>query len=169
MLDKIKMNKKIFIGYWFYMVGSIIAFIMSFLVIAFFIARTIIAPQEAIVKMCVYTFITIITGVTLMALMGYYMMQFVVVTEEEIKVRCLWCTVRKLRWEEIKEVRCERYYVSGKGAFSFNWYVFDDGVKRQEKSGVVKKNTHITLVASKRAKKAIEEFWKGEIKDKTIT
>lgn len=163
------MKKKIFIGYWFYMVGSIIAFAISLFVIVFIVARTIIAPQELIVKMCVYSFITTIIGITLIAFMGYYMMQFVIVTEDGIKVRCLWCTIRKLRWEEVKEVRFQHFYVSVNGAFSCNWYVFDDGINRNEKSGVVKKNTHITLVASKRAKKVIEEFWKGEIKDNTIT
>lgn len=82
----------------------------------------------------------------------YFFIQFTILTEEGIKVRCLWCTIRKLTWEEVKEVRLESFYVSVEGFFSSKWYLFDDGEQRIIKNGLVNKKTHITLNYSKRAK-----------------
>ena len=70
-----------------------------------------------------------------------------------------------MKWEEVREVRKERFYVSVEGGFTSGWYVFDDGVERVMHSGIIKKNTHIAIPANKRNKKIIEQFWQGEIKE----
>ena len=107
----------------------------------------------------------LILAIVVIAL-GAYMLQFTIISESGIKTRCLWRTIRKLKWEEVKEVRLESFYVSSANGFTSRWYVFDDGEERFQKNGIVHKNSHITLLYSKRAQRAVETFWKGEVVNK---
>jgi hypothetical protein len=163
------MKKRIFLGYWFYFFGAIIADIGTLAVVLFQVLSLIYVPVEVnpdVVTLYWSVPLTILMAIFMIGAMGYVGMQFTIISEEGIKVRCLWCTIRKLKWAEVKEVRCECFYVSVQGAFSSRWYVFYDGVDRPIRNGIAWKNSPITLPFSKRATKAINEFWKGEIIEK---
>ena len=98
----------------------------------------------------------------------HFLFQYTVISEKGIKARTVWRTLRALKWEEVKEVRYERFYVSVQGGFTTGWYVFDDGVERKQANGLVGKYSHITVKASRRAKKIIETFWHEPIVEKVI-
>ena len=57
------------------------------------------------------------------------------------------------KWEEVTEVCLQKFYVSVEGAFTSKWYVIRDGVNRPMRNGLTRKDSHITLPASKRTKK----------------
>ena len=168
------MKKHVFLGYWFYLVGAIIFISLSIGLIAFMAVMLItVSPEvnptitELYWGLPLYAFLAIICTY----LTGYYMVQYVIVSEVGIKARCLWFTIRTLKWEDIKEVRLEKFYVSVDGAFTSGWYVFDDGVERKKiGNGVIlrKKANHITLPSSKQAKKIIELYWHEPIVTKPI-
>ena len=110
--------------------------------------------------------LSILIALFMIFLMGYYIVQYVVISEEEIKVRCLWFTIRKLKWEEIKEIRYERFCVSIPGGVTSGRFVFDDGIERKQIGNgnmLRKKANYITLTASKRAGKIIEIYWRKPI------
>ena len=167
------MKKQIFAGYWFYVIGgSICGFLLPIGWIIFEVLQILTVSKETNPTMVVayYAFpFVILTCFYLMFAIGYYALQFTIISESGIKTRCLWRTIRKLKWEEVKEVRLESFYVSSANGFTSRWYVFDDGEERFQKNGIVHKNSHITLNYSKRAKRAVETFWKGEVVDKIYT
>ena len=166
------MKKQVFAGYWFYVFGGIFGFFGSFgLVIMEFVFLFTVSPEEnPTVKDLAYAIpISIILCILFVTALGAYLLQFTIISESGIKTRCLWRTIRKLKWEEVKEVRLESFYVSSANGFTSKWYVFDDGEERFQKNGIVHKNSHITLNYSKRAKRAVETFWKGEVIDKIYT
>ena len=159
-------NKKIVFGHWFYLIGGIILMLVSVVSPIFFLIMDILylpRPWDS-VEYC-FLILIIIAGSSEFFLVGRYTIQFTVFTKDGIRARCLWGTIRYLKWEDVKEIRNERFFVSVQGGFTSGWYLFDDGVERVIRSGIVKKNTHITIPANKRNKKIIEEFWQGEIKE----
>ncbi|MBE7067979.1 MAG: hypothetical protein E7381_01615 [Clostridiales bacterium] len=161
-------NKKIVLGSLFYFIGGIVESLLSIALFIFELLSLIfISPKvNPTITALYYGFpITTIACIVVVVGMGYIAFQFTIFTKDGIRVRCLWGTIRYLKWEEIKEVRNERFYVSVQGGFTSGWYLFDDGVERVKRSGIIKKNTHITIPANKRNKKIIEEFWQGEIKE----
>lgn len=165
------MKKKVFLGYWFYFFGGIILSLVSVGLVVFELAQIITVPIEVNPTMRVsyicFPFI-LIMAVFMVYMMGRNMFQFTIMTEEGIKARCLWNTIRKLKWEEVKEVRYEKFYVSVQGAFNCGWYVFDDGVERPQKNGLMSKKSHIVLPATKRVREAINQFYNGEVIEKII-
>lgn len=165
------MKKRIFISYWFYFLGGIILVLGSMGLVIFEIVQILTISKE-VNPTIIYSYYFFPLLVLLMFYMtfiaGYLLFQFIILTEEGIKVKCLWGTIRKLKWEEVKELRLEKFYVSTPGAFTAKWYVFDDGVNRKFTNGIASKKSHITLPYSKHKQKAIEEFWKGEIVEKIL-
>ena len=142
------MKKQVFAGYLFYVFGGIFGFFGSFgLVIMEFVFLFTVSPEEnPTVKDLAYAIpISIILCILFVTALGAYMLQFTIISESGIKTRCLWRTIRKLKWEEVKEVRLESFYVSSANGFTSRWYVFDDGEERFQKNGIMHKNSHITL------------------------
>ena len=161
-------KRKIVFGYWFYNIGALIMMTLSLAESIFVVVQVITVSSEVnpTIKALYYLGPFVIIGLILFIyLLGYSVFRFVIFTKDGIRVRCLWGTIRYLKWEEIKEVRNERFYISVQGGFTSGWYLFDDGVERVARSGIVKKNTHITIPANKRNKKIIEQFWQGGIKE----
>lgn len=141
--------------------------------IVFEIAQIVMVSPEVNPTITVFYWllpISILMAIFMIFLMGYAV-QYVIVSEEGLKARCLWFTIRTLKWDEVKEVRCERFYVSVEGGFTSGWFVFDDGVERKQignGSVLRKKANYITLTASKRARKTIETYWNGPIVENQI-
>lgn len=165
------MKKQVFVGYWFYVIGGSICGLLLPLGLIIFEALQILTVSKEtnptiVVSYYAFPFIVLLCS-CLMFVIGYYALQFTIISESGIKTRCLWGTIRELKWEEVKEVRLESFYVSSTNGFTSRWYVFDDGEKRLQKNGIVHKNSHITLLYSKRAQRAVETFWKGEVVNKT--
>lgn len=163
-------EKQVFVGYWFYVFGGIFGFLLAFVCTGMqLVALLTVSPEvNPTIKDLYYSLpISIIIIIPFVIVLGYYMLQFTIISESGIKTRCLWGTIRELKWEEVKEVRLESFYVSSTNGFTSRWYVFDDGEKRLQKNGIVHKNSHITLLYSKRAQRAVETFWKGEVVNKT--
>lgn len=169
--QEVTMKKRVFTTYWFYFYGGIFIVLFCVGVIISEVIQIITVSVEVNPTMEVSYWllpVLILLAIFMIAAMGFVCFQFTILTEDGIKVRCAWFTIRKLKWEEVKEVRLERFDISVPGAFKSKWYVFDDGVKRSQKNGLASKAGHITLSYSKRAKRAVEEFWKGEIKENAI-
>ena len=165
------MKKKVFLGYWYYLFGGVILSLLSIVCVVLQIVILICIPKEVNPTVTVLYWglpLMFILAVLIIFILGRNILQFTIMTEEGIKARCLWNTLRKLKWEEVKEVRYERFYVSVQGAFSCGWYVFDDGVERVQRNGLMTKKSHITLPATKRVRKAIHQFYKGEVVEKVI-
>ena len=160
-------KKKILFGYWFYNIGCIIAIILSvammvFMIVSFILLKETFDQKLSEISCCLIAIIVIY-------LSGYHVFRITIFSEEGIEVRGMWCTIRKLKWEEVKEVRNERFYVSVEGGFTSGWYLFDDGVERpRHHSGLCNKKTHITIPANKKNKQIIEEYYQGEIVEKCI-
>lgn len=158
------MKKQVFLGYWFYLFGMTIAISLSICMIVLEVWQLItIPPEENSTITALYWGlpISILVLITLIYLMGYCSLQFIILSENGIKARCLWFTLRELKWEEVKEIRYERLNVSVQGGFTSGWFVFDDGIERKQigNGSVLRKNANqITLHASKRARRAIEYF-----------
>ena len=165
------MKRKVFLGYWYYFFGGIILAFVSIGLVVFEIAQLITVPKEVNPTITVLYWmlpLTFLGAVFMTCMMGFFMIQFTIMTEEGIEARCLWRRIRKLKWEEVKEVRYERFYVSVQGAFSSGWYVFDDGLERSQANGLMGKTTNITLPATKRVRKAINQFYKGEVIERVV-
>lgn len=161
-----KKKRKIILGYWYYtIVGGVFALILPWGPIVIMVMQM---AYISLLPALYYFLLWIAVCGLLWGLIGYYAIQFTILTEDGIKVRCLWRTIRKLKWKEIKEVRLEKFWVSVQGGFSSKWYVFDDGVERPFTNGIAHKNTHITLPSSERTKKIVGEFWTGGIIEKVI-
>ena len=154
------MKKKVIFGYWFYNITSIIFIGMGVIGIIFVYKYD--GPFWA--------YIPFIVNVAYFSIIGFvYLFQLTVFSDTGIKTKTVGRTIRELKWDEVKEVRYERFYVSVAGGFTSGWYVIDDGVVRQQRNGLVRKNSHITVRATKRARKVIEEFWHGPIVEKQIS
>ena len=155
--------RKIIFGYWFYTIGIIIFILAGLGLSLLIIALGIVYPEDYIASQFsgwIILVIMFLSGtVFLVIIAGSQIIQFVVVSEKGIKIRAPFRTIRALEWSEVKEVRHEKFYVSVHGGFSTGWYVFDDGMERKQYSGFVSKKSHITVHASKRARKIIEAFW----------
>ncbi|MCL2796653.1 MAG: hypothetical protein FWD58_01170, partial [Firmicutes bacterium] len=86
-----------------------------------------------------------------------------------IVAKCLWGTIHKYLWDEIKEVYIERFAVSHSWGFKSRWIVFNDGREgTKERNGIVTEDSFIRLKYSKRALKAVKQFWLHEIGEKEI-
>ena len=160
------MKKHVFFGYWYYRFIFINFFVFSAITIGIMTYSLIeVSPEDNSSIPMLYWLVPLFTVIliTVMAVLGYYMLQWVVVSEEGIKARCLWCTIRKLKWEEVKEIRYEMFYVNREWAYSSGWYVFDDGAVRRQRSGIFNKKSHITLRATKRAEEVIGKYWQQPI------
>lgn len=159
------MKKQIFFPYWFHFLAALI---FPLLCIALLVLEILLPIEDgSTLYWCLP--LTVIMTIFMIIAMGYYMMQFTIITNDAIKVRCLWCTIRTLKWQDVKEVRYESINVSVQGGFTRGCYIFDDGITRKKignGSVLRKKANDITLPASKRAKIVIEEFWKSKIINK---
>lgn len=156
------MKKQIFFPYWFHILAALI---FPLLCIALLVLE-ILLPTEDVQTLYWCLPLTVIMTIFMIIAMGYYMMQFTIITNEVIKVRCLWCTIRTLKWQDVKEVRFEGVNISVQGGFSRGCYIFDDGIVRKKvgNGSILRKEAnYIVLPASKRAKVVIEKFWKNEI------
>ena len=156
-----KKDKKVFLTYWFYIFGFFIGTILTMGEVVFCIVCLCTDSKEVILYYL--TPIMIIMMVFMISVSGYYHFQMTILTPEGVKSRCLWCTIRELKWEEVKEVRLQAYYVSVQGGFASGWFVFDDGEERREVNGIMEKNTHIVLRYNKRTKAAVEKFCKDKL------
>ena len=165
-------KKKILFGYWFYNIGALILQIFFIAFDLFTIIQIIKVPIEVNPTMETLYYaepFILISGIIQIYWLGYNVFRITIFSEEGIEVRGMWCTIRKLKWEEVKEVRNERFYVSVEGGFTSGWYLFDDGVERpRHHSGLCNKKTHITIPANKKNKQIIEEYYQGEIVEKCI-
>lgn len=151
------MKKKIVFGYWFYNIFPIV--FIGVWVFAIILISNYDVP--------LWVYIIFIVEIAFFSIVGsVYYFQFTVFSDKGIKTRTILRTIRELKWDEVKEVRYERLYVSQPGAFTTGWYLFDDGVERKQLNGLGSKHTHITVKASKRTRKIIEQFWHGEIIEK---
>jgi hypothetical protein len=161
-------NKKVVFSHLFYIIGGLVLMLLGVVEIIFVLLGIILVSPEInpTITVLYYTFPFIVAlSILFVFLVGRYTIQFTVFTKDGVRVRCLWGTIRYLKWEDVKEIRNERFFVSVQGGFTSGWYLFDDGEERVMHSGIIKKNTHITIPANKRNKKIIEEFWAGEIKE----
>ena len=163
------MKKKIASGYWYYNIGSFIGMLSGIGVGGLACTAAIITPIEVnpsvvvlYYTMPVWLFITF--GLPWM--LGAWGIRFFVFTEEGIEARSLWGTIRKVKWEDVKEIRSVRLYVSVQGAFTAGWFFIDDGIERiAHHSGLMDKTTDMTIPANKHNRKIIEMFWKNGIVD----
>lgn len=155
--------KKVIFGYWYYNLGGLVGMGLGIWIIVF-CALNLQTTSDLIIGISVgsleFIFFFIVTCLLLF--------QFTVLSNEGVKTRTIWRTIRFIKWEDVKEIRYERYYVSVQGAFTCGWYLFDDGIERAQVNGLVSKKTHITVPASKRARKKIELFWHKPIVEKEI-
>ena len=160
------MKKVTIWGYWFYTFAAIILTAVAVAVNIICILSMVYQSEDNFlpVAFAILFFCTI----SLIFAFGNFTLQFSVISEKGIKTRAVWRTIRFLKWEEVKEVRYERFYVSVLGGFTSGWYVIDDGIERHQHNGLVKKNSHITVRATKRARKAIDAFWHEQIVEKQI-
>ncbi len=159
-------DKKVFLTYWFY----IFAFFITLLLFTSFVAFCIIylctvsvEVNPTVPTLYYLTPIAIIMAAFMISVSGYYHFQMTILTPEGVKSRCLWCTIRELKWEEVKEVRLQAYYISVQGGFVSGWFVFDDGEEKREVNGLMSKKTHIVLRYNKRTKAAVEKFCKDKL------
>ena len=159
------MKKKIIFGYWFYPFGGFAGIGLGICGILFESLYPT-TPEDKSINIALLIVFPIITLIFFFATC-HVLFQFIVLSEEGIKAKTVWRTIRALKWEEIKEVRYERFYISVQGGFSSGWFVFDDGVERKQVNGLIHKNTHITVKANKRTRKIIETFWHEPIVEKT--
>lgn len=165
------MKKQIFFGYWFYLLSMAVITLLSVVILAIEVWQMVtVSPTANPTVTDLYWCMPITAAVVMVMifLTGYYAIQIVILSEEGIKVRCLWCTIRKVKWSEIKEIRYEKLNVSTQGGFTSSWFVFDDGVVRKQigNGSVLRRNAnHITLHYSKRACKAIEYFSRKPVKE----
>ena len=162
------MKKGIIWGHWFYFFGAIVLISVTLLYNVLFILLIIAQPNNITTSVPALLF-GIINFVYIIILTCNFLIQVTVISEEGVKTRSVWRTIRALKWEQVKEVRYERFYISVKGGFSSGWFVFDDGEERKQLNGLVRKNSHITGRATKRARKIIEMFWHGPIVEKDVT
>ena len=155
------MKKITILGYWFYTLAAFIFVILSFSLncVVLFIIKA--QPDDKLGPLAL-SFTILCTLIILIWALCFFV-QITIISENGIKTRAICRTIRYLKWEDVKEVRYERFDVSVKGFFTSGWYLIDDGVERKQPNGLVRKNSHITVKATKRARKALETFWHGPI------
>lgn len=161
------MKKIIICGYWFYTFAAIILTAVAITINVICILSMVYQSEDNFlpVAFAILFFCTI----ALIFAFGNFTLQFTLISENGIKTRAVWRAIRSIKWDEVKEVRYEKFHVSVLGGFTSGWYIIDDGVERKQFNGLVRKNSHITVRATKRARKAIEAFWHGIIVEKQIS
>lgn len=154
-------------GHWFYFVSAIVMLVVVALYDWLAILLMIAQP-----KIMFSLILLLLVGIAMTSFIIVwacnFFMQFTVISEDCIKTRAVWRTIRALKWEQVKEVRYERLNISSRGGFTSGWFVFDDGVERNQPNGLVRKNTHIVMRATKRTRKIIDMFWRGPIVERNM-
>lgn len=163
------MKKQIFFGHKYYLFVTLLVFVFAAIIIAIMVYSLIAVSPEVNPSIPVLYWMMplfAVISITVIAFMGYFLVQYTVISEDGIKAKCLWCTIRKLKWEEVKEVRYERLYANPEWLLSPGWFVFDDGVVRRKTVNefiIRKKANYITLRAAQQTKEIIEKYWHGPI------
>ncbi len=104
---------------------------------------------------------------------GKYFFQWVRIDESGVYGKCLWGTIAFCKWEDLKEIYIARFPVSHPNAFTTKWFVFDDGKEEVRRgngttNGLMMKGHHIRLTYSKRALKAIQQYWQKDFGEREI-
>ena len=155
------MKKQVIFVHWYYI---LLAIIFSLVFIAIVVTEAVllitVSPEvnPAITKLNFMIPLSCVILILEIAVIGYYMIQYVVVSEEGIKWRCLWRTIRTLKWEEVKGIRFQPN-AGQVGALTSGWFVIDDGVERKLRIGIFVRNSYIVMRATTRAKKVLEQYW----------
>lgn len=163
--------KKILFGCWVHTISFIILFIVligSDIVIVY---ASLKALEDSVSVSDLAGWIELIvlcssSALICLIIIGGRMIQFAVISENGIKIKTIFRTIRFLEWSLVKEIYYKKLYISFRYGFKTGWFVFDDGIEREQHVGGVTKKTHIVVPSSKRNRKIIEMFWHEPIIEK---
>ncbi|MDE7440183.1 MAG: PH domain-containing protein, partial [Clostridia bacterium] len=150
----------------FYSFGVIILTLIVIVTTVFciyFAATTSVEENHTVVVLYYLIPFFVASSIFFVCYAGFFLIQYTIISDLGITVRAPFRTIRKIKWEEIKEVREEKFYISVDGAFQTGWIIFDDGIDRPMRNGLVRKNTYIVVPNKKRNKKIIRMFYDGDI------
>ena len=158
------MKRKFYPTYLFYWISGIIALMMPFGLSVFMIY--VIGNDEnnqSIIYDFLILFISASTFVFFIIIMGKKMFQWIIIDENHITAKCIYGTIKKIKWDDLKDIVFERFDIGSPGIKS-GWFVFvEEGKRLYQKNGVITKDSYITLKSNRKTLETIKCYWNKKI------
>lgn len=119
--------------------------------------------NQSIIYDFLILFISASTFVFFIIIMGKKMFQWIIIDENHITAKCIYGTIKKIKWDDLKDIVFERFDIGSPGIKS-GWFVFvEEGKRLYQKNGVITKDSYITLKSNRKTLETIKCYWNKKI------
>ena len=147
------MRKKVFIISWFYLIGAVIMTLLP--IICIFLTLPHSNDELFVCSFLIVLFS--LASIFFFIVFGFTFIQWVVITENEIVAKCLFGTIRRTDWKDVKEIMIMPLSYQPLNPKT-DWFVFVDKLNGilYHKSPFNFKGRYIKIKTSKKNRKFLE-------------